>query len=148
MGFCYSEYIVYTCDFKGNFIDANDVAVDLLGFTREEVKSLKFSSILDRGQVLKALRVVRDIKRNGVQKEVQEYKLKRKNGEIFYVESMGSLIYRDGRPYAIQGIARDVTERKLSELKIKNRTEDLELLNSVNSAINNNKSFIDEQLRG
>jgi len=141
-----SPDLVYVCDFKGNFIDANEVALKQLGYSREEIKSLKFSLLLDTKQALKALKVVRDIKKNGYQNEIQEYKLRRKNGEFLYVESMGSLIYRDGKPYAVQGIARDTTERKLNEIKIKNKTEDLELLNSVNRAINNNKN-LDEIFR-
>ena len=55
--------------------------------------------------------------KTGSQKDVAEYKLRRKNGEYVYVESMGAIIYRDGKPFAIQGIARDITERKQSEEK-------------------------------
>ena len=138
-----SPDLVYICDFKGNFLDSNESALNLLGYSREEIKSLKFSSILDSGQALKALKIVRNIKKNGYQRELQEFKLRKKNGETIYVESIAFLIYRNGKPFAVQGIARDITERKYNEIKIKNRTEDLELLNSVNKAINSNKSLDD-----
>ena len=132
---------VYLCDFKGRFIDANIAAFKLLGYKREELRSITFSSLLDRGQILKAFNVVREIKKFGYQKNIQEFKLRCKNGKFIYVESMGSLIYHDGKPFAIQGIARDITERKMNEIKIKNRTEDLELLNLVNNAINTNQNL-------
>jgi len=132
---------VYLCDFKGRFIDANMAALRLLGYKREELRSIAFSSLLDRGQILKAFNVVREIKKFGYQKNIQEFKLRCKNGEFIYVESMGSLIYHDGKPFAVQGIARDITERKMNEIKIKNRTEDLELLNLVNNAIHTNQSL-------
>jgi len=133
--------LVYLSDFKGRFIDANIAALKLLGYKREELRSITFTSLLDRGQILKAFNAVREIKKFGYQKNIQEFKLKCKNGEFIYVESRGSLIYHDGKPFAIQGIARNITERKMNENKIKNRTEDLELLNLVNRAINANRSL-------
>ena len=111
--------LVYLCDFKGRFIDANKAALKLLGYKYGDIKSLSFSSILDSGQLLKAINVIREIRKFGYQKSIQEFKLRRKNGEYIYIESAGSLIFRDGKPYAIQGIARDITERKQSEEKLK-----------------------------
>ena len=133
--------LVYICDFKGRFIDANNSALNLLGYSYQDIKSLSISSLIDSRELLKAYKVIREIKKFGYQKIIQDFKLKRKNGEFIYVESMGTLIYRDGKPYAIQGIARDITDRKIAEIKIKNRTEDLELLNLVNRSINSNKSL-------
>ena len=132
---------VYLCDFKGRFIDANNAALEMLGYTSDEIRSLKFSSLLDQGQIIKAYNVVREIKKYGYQKTIREFKLKRKNGEFIHVETMGSLIYRDGKPFAVQGIARNITDRKTSEIKLRNRTEDLELLNLINTNINNNRNL-------
>jgi PAS domain S-box-containing protein len=133
--------LVYICNFKGKFIDANKAALNLLGYDNEDIKTLNLKSLLDSTQQLKAVNVIREIKKLGHQKSVREFKLKRKNGEHIYVESIGSLLYRDGKPYAVQGIARDITERKMAEFKIKNRSEDLELINLVNKAINTNQNL-------
>jgi len=133
--------MVYICDFKGNFLDANKAALNRLGYKYEEIKSINFSSLLDSGQLIKAFNIIREIKKNGYQKSAREFKLKCKNGEYIYIESTSSLLYRDGKPYALQGIARDITERKIAEFKIKNRSEDLELINQVNNAINTNQSL-------
>jgi PAS domain S-box-containing protein len=138
--------MVYICDFKGNFIDANKAALSRLGYDYEDIETLSFSSILDNIQLIKALNVIRELKKYGYQKSIREFKLKCKNGEYIYVESISSLLYRDDKPYAVQGIARDITERKLAEFKIKNRSEDLELINQVNKAINTNQS-LDEIFR-
>ena len=107
--------LVYLFDFEGNFIDANNVALELLGYTKDNIKSLNFGSLLTDDQLPLAVETTEEILKTGSQKEVAEYKLRRKNGEYVYVESMGAIIYRDGKPFAIQGIARDITERKQSE---------------------------------
>ena len=38
--------LVYLCDFEGNFIDANDIALKSIGYTKKDIKSLNFSSLL------------------------------------------------------------------------------------------------------
>ena len=107
--------LVYLCDFAGNFIDANDAALELLGYTRDEIKSLNFGSLLDKDQLPLAVETAEEILKDGSQKKVAEYKLRRKDGEYIYVKTMGAMINRDGKPFAIQGIGRDITERKRSE---------------------------------
>jgi len=133
--------LVYICDFKGNFIDANKAALEKLGYEYNDIKSLSFSSIIENKQLIKAYNVIRELKKIGYQKSVREFKLRKKNGEFLYVESISSLIYRDGKPYAVIGIARDITDRKITELKIKDRTEELELINLVNKAIITNQNI-------
>ena len=34
---------IFICDFKGQFLDANEAALNLLGYSREELPSLSFS---------------------------------------------------------------------------------------------------------
>ncbi|MFZ0451340.1 MAG: PAS domain S-box protein [Desulfatiglandaceae bacterium] len=104
--------MVYLCDFEGNFIDANDAALEGLGYTKKEIKSLNFLSLLEMDQVPRAIEEVEEILKNGSQENVTEFQLKRKDGELIYIESKGALIYRDGNPVAIQGIARNITQRK------------------------------------
>ena len=106
---------VYIHDFEGNFIDANPAALRSLGYEKEELTSLNFTALISQDQIPRAMDTLEEIKEYGSQKEVIEYKLKRKNGEYLYVEAEGSVIYRDGKPCAVQGIARDITDRKLAE---------------------------------
>ena len=107
--------LVYLCDIEGNFIDANDAALELLGFTRNDIRSINFSSILTDDQLPIALKTVEEILKTGSQRKATEIKLRRKDGEFVYLESRGTIIYRKGKPYAIQGIARNITERKRAE---------------------------------
>ncbi len=103
---------VYVHDFDGKFIDANDTALNLLGYAREEIPSLNLNSLLSEDQIPKAHETMKELKCYGQQSRLTEYRLKRKDGKHIWVETEATLLYRAGKPYAIQGIARDITERK------------------------------------
>ena len=107
-----SLYCVYVHDFEGNFLDANDAALSLLGYTKDEIGSLNFSSLIGEDQVPKAFNVTKEIISRGFQNKFTEYKLKKKDGSYVWVKTDAALIYRGGKPYAIQGIAIDITSRK------------------------------------
>lgn len=127
---------VYVSDFKGNFLDANPVALKEMGYTKDELKNLNFANILEKGQLLKAFKETRAIKKVGKQTDFLEYKVKRKDGSIVHLETMASLLYKDGKPYAVQGIARDITNRKNYEEELKNNEEKLRtILGTVREGI-------------
>jgi len=119
---------VYVHDFEGNFLDANDAALDMLGYTREELGSLRIVSLLSEDEVRRARVTLEDIKRTGRQKVLTRYKLRRKEGGFVWVDTEGFLFYRQGEPYAVQGIAHDVTERVRIEEEVKEHQGDLEEL--------------------
>jgi len=115
--------LVYLHDFEGNFIDANNAALNLLGYKKQEILSLNFASLLTQDQMTKVIQALEELKKTGAQREVTEFRLKRKDGDFVDVETKASVIDRDGKPYAIQGIGRDITERKkmLDSLTITDR---------------------------
>ena len=110
-----SLFCVYVHDFEGNYIDANRATLDALGYTLDELKGLQFRSLITKDQYPLALKVREEIMNNGTQEGLSEFILTRKDGTTLTIESNGALIFRDGKPYAIQGMARDITERKLAE---------------------------------
>jgi PAS domain S-box-containing protein len=106
---------VYLTDFEGHFLDANQAALDLLGYRFEDITMLTFGSLLTEDQVPKAMQTVEEILTTGRQQNPTEHRLRRKDGGHAFVETQASLIYRDAKPFAIQGIARDISERKRAE---------------------------------
>jgi PAS domain S-box-containing protein len=108
-------YCIYVHDFEGRFLDANDAALKLLGYTREEIPSLNISSLLGEDQLPTALKTLEEIQQTGRQKGTNEFRLRTKDGNYVWVEVEACLVYREGVPYAIQGIARDITERKQAQ---------------------------------
>ena len=109
--------LVFLCDFGGNILDGNDVLLDLMGYSRENLRSLNFRSILPEDQLPIAFDKLKEIQSTGSQRYPVEYRLKTKLGGDVYIEITGAVIHRDGKPYAVQGIGRDVTERKRQEVR-------------------------------
>jgi len=106
---------VYLHDLEGNFIDANPSALRTFGYKRKEMRNLNLKSILAPEYIPQVTETLGEIIRNGTQKELIQYEIRRKNGETRYVEAYGCLIYNNGEPYAILGIGRDITDRLKAE---------------------------------
>jgi PAS domain S-box-containing protein len=108
----------------GRFIDVNNRACDSLGYTRKEflntvtMKNIEESVPDDSAwqQQIQELREKGDI--------VKEALYRRKNGTKFFVETSLKLINQDKQEYII-AIARDITERKRAEAKLKAAQEKL-----------------------
>ncbi len=118
-----SLYLVYVNDLEGNFLDANQAALKMLGYDRQEMSRLNYASLLSDDQMPAALATLQELIETGVQKEMSEWRLRRKDGSHVDVETMSSLVYRDGQPYAVQGVARDVTEKKRAEEALRQSEE-------------------------
>jgi len=102
-------------DFEGRFLDANKAALNLLGYTKKELLSLSLFSLIEEDQLPGALKTIKEIKKTGSQKKHSEYKLRRKDGCYVWVETEASVIYQEGKLYAIQCVGKDFTARKRTE---------------------------------
>jgi len=103
---------VYLHDTTGRFLDANQAALDLLGYTRGEVANLCFTDLLDEEGMTIAAAYLQELVTLGFQKELACYRLRRKDGTFVDIETRAVLLHREGTPHAVLGIARDITERK------------------------------------
>lgn len=123
-----SLFAVYLYDFEGNILDANDAALDLLGYTKGDLVSQNWASVVVEDQWAEAKRNVTTILTKGRSDKPTSYMLRKKDGSFIWIETEGCLIYREGKPYAIQGILRDVTERMRAEEALKRHHEHLKEL--------------------
>jgi len=112
-----SRDAVFLLDFAGRFVDANAAALQMLGYARNEVASTTLGDLLtSEADLRRAHRAIQEVLTTGSETNASEYQLRRKDGALIWVEQQASLVCREGRPFAIQGIARDITEQKrLSE---------------------------------
>ena len=95
----------------------------MLGYEREEIAGLNFASLLSEDQLPSAMEGIRQILENGAMSSPVEFKLRRKDGGTVHIETIGSLIYREGEPYATLAIARDITERKRADEALRESEE-------------------------
>jgi PAS domain S-box-containing protein len=87
-------------------------------------------------QLSTALKTNQEIIATGGQEKSSEYRVRCRDGTYVDVETTASLVYQQGKPYAVQGIARDITERKLAEEALQSVNERLRyLLASTSAAI-------------
>jgi PAS domain S-box-containing protein len=108
----------------GRFLDVNNRACDSLGYTRKEllnmmtIKDIEISMPDDSywKKQIEQLKEKKDI--------VKEDKYKRKDGSTFFVETSLKLVSQEKQDYII-AIARDITERKRAEAKLKTAQEKL-----------------------
>jgi PAS domain S-box-containing protein len=107
--------IVFTVDLEGRVTSINRAGERLSGYDRREILATKFSNAVDQESVRAAI-AAREQKLSG-QKEFTRYELDllTKDGRRVPLEVNTRLIRHDGETVGIQGIARDITERKLAE---------------------------------
>jgi len=108
----------------GRFLDVNNRACDSLGYTRKEllnmmtIKDIEVS-MPDDSYWHKQIEQLR--KKNDI---VKQDRYKRKDGSTFFVETSLKLVTQEKQDYII-AIARDITERKRAEVKLKTAQEKL-----------------------
>ena len=121
--FEYSLDLIYVCDLKGNFLDANDIALLALGYEKKEILNLSFMDLASGEQLIEAYNILKEIMSTGRQLKPGEYKLRTKDGDDLYVQTYAIALRKNGEIYAVLGIATNITERKIAELKLKESEE-------------------------
>jgi two-component system, sensor histidine kinase and response regulator len=105
----------YCTDLDGFFTIANKSLVDILGYRHDELIGANVSKILF-GQNREIARQMTAKKLSGETESTQyEMELTAKDGNLIPVELISALMYENGRRIGIQGIGRDITERRASE---------------------------------
>ncbi len=128
--------IIYVHDLEGNYISINGAASRIFGYTREEALSLNMAEVT-------APEDLAVMKRNHAKKiagstdqTVSEVACFKKDGTRIVLEVNSSVIRKNGEAVAIQGVARDITERKRTEeISRKNEERYRDLFENANDLI-------------
>ena len=102
----------FVIDFEGKFVEVNRTAVQVLGYTREELLSMGPADIdpyLSGDEIRDLV-----LRMRSEEKQVFETRHRTKRGDIIPVEISSSRVSCQGKP-AILSIARDITERRRVE---------------------------------
>ena len=110
---------VETDDERGNFIEVNDVACQLLGYTREELLDMTPSDINAPDSGVDVASITQKLEFG--KKVLFEQTCITRDGRRIPVEINSRIFIFDGRP-AVISLVRDITERRMSE-EILHRTQ-------------------------
>ena len=113
--------IVYTCDLEGRITSLNRAGQRLTGFSEAEATAMRVADFVTGAQ--------RDLVEELIQRQARdrqgvtaEFEVVTRHGERRVLEVSSSLLEHDGAPVEIQGIARDVTERREQEQALRSLT--------------------------
>ena len=115
--------IIYTIDLAGNFTSLNQTGERLTGYSQDEALRMNLTEVVAADQ----LAIVRDNLTRKIESSdtstVYEADIITKSGRRLPLELSSRLIYREGKPVGVQGIARDITARKGAEEALKDSEE-------------------------
>lgn len=112
--------IIYVHDLKGNYVSINCAGERIFGYTRDETLKMNMAQIaVPEHYDLVKRKLAKKLRSGGAKQTAYEVDCLRKDGTRITLEVNSSAIVKDGVPIAVQGIARDVTERKLAEAAIR-----------------------------
>jgi PAS domain S-box-containing protein len=107
--------IIYSHDLKGNYLTINRAGSEITGYTREEILGgLNIAQVIAPEHLELAKRMTM-LKLRDPSPTVYELDIIALDGRRLTLEVSTRIAYRDGEPVAVEGIARDVTDRKRSE---------------------------------
>lgn len=105
---------IYVHDLNGRYIMVNKAGEELIGYSREELVQMRISDVVPR-RYLDEIHARLKKKLTDHSLTIYEVEAIRKDGTRVPIEVSSRLIYENGVPVAVQGSARDITERKRAE---------------------------------
>jgi PAS domain S-box-containing protein len=110
--------IIYSHDLQGNYTSMNKAGEVITGYTGAEALKLNLTQTVAPEYLPKAREMLKR-KLAGDRVTAYEMEIIAKDGHRITVEANTKLVYQDGLPVGVQGIARDVTERKQLEEQLR-----------------------------
>ncbi|MGB6064759.1 MAG: PAS domain S-box protein [Desulfomonilaceae bacterium] len=108
--------LMYTHDLEGNYTSVNRAATKISGYSPSELVKLNFRDIVDPEH----WHVTQEQLRKKIEEGVDttgpyELLIRAKDGSPHWVEVNSRIIRKDDKPVGVQGMARDITERRKME---------------------------------
>ncbi len=120
--------VIFLLDLKGRLMAINRAAEGLTGYARAEVLGKNMEELV----AVESRHFSQDSIRahlGGSPNQHFELRMLPKNGGVRFLEVSTRVIYRKGLAVGIQGIGRDVTERKQAEQKLRESAREMQIKN-------------------
>lgn len=110
--------IIYTTDLTGNFTSLNKAGQKLLGYRLEEILNKSIFSIVPPEHVNTVRKMIHLHFKESTRTDF-EIELLNSDNERLTLEVSNRIIFQDKQPVALQGIARNISERKWAEAQLR-----------------------------
>lgn len=118
--FHHSNDAIFIHDLDGNIVDVNQRTLDLFGYQKSDILTLNISQLHPVEALEESKQAFATVAEEGfVSFEID---FRKKSGEVFSAEVSSSLFEINGKK-VIQGIVRDITERRLAEQALRESEE-------------------------
>jgi PAS domain S-box-containing protein len=126
--------IIYTHTLTGNFTSLNRSGEKITGYSRKEAFQMNIVDVLAPEYVDIARQMIAQ-KTDDKTSTVYQLEIIAKNRRRVRLEVSTRLIYQDGKPVGVQGIGRDLTERKRSEEALAQQSQREAMTHRISQAI-------------
>jgi PAS domain S-box-containing protein len=116
---------IFTHDLDGHFTSLNRATEEITGYRRDELLRMNVVDFLSPDDVeqvrgrLARLREGGDDLAEDAAPTVAERRIVTRKGRKVVLEVGAQVLYRDGKPVGMEGVARDITQRKEAELALR-----------------------------
>ncbi len=111
-------------DLAGNFLFANDAACDMIGCSREDIKTLNYRGIVSEETARKMFAVYNGIYKTGNPQTLLDFEIIRRDGSRMLLELNAMLMRNNlGMPTGFRVMSRDVTARRRAEEDLRRSEE-------------------------
>ncbi|MFO7820127.1 MAG: PAS domain S-box protein, partial [Halanaerobacter sp.] len=131
---------IFIVDSKGNYLDVNREAANMVGYTKNELLTMNIRELVFEDDLEEAVERFRRLLETGHFKD--EMRLKRRDGSCIYVILEGRKLAED----RFLGFAKDITEKKELENDLKRRIELENLIIDLSRHFINSDKMLEEQI--
>ena len=114
--------IIYTHDLKGQMLSLNRAVEIASGYTMDDIDHLNVRDLVAPEHLPHALDMTRK-KLEGIPTTTYELDIIGKDGRRIPLEVSTQILYEDGKAVAVQGIGRDITERKRAHEALRHQAQ-------------------------
>jgi len=103
--------VFFTLDLEGHITSLNKAGELLIGYSREEVRGMSLHALVAPEHLPLCREMLKQVRREA-ELPPCEIALENREGRKVLLEVSSLLLYREGKKEGVQGIARDITERR------------------------------------